>query len=114
MTPALLAGQEIVAVDTRRPVPGNLVVFEHPSQSDFWMVKRLADESGWVTSDNDDHEHTDSRTLCRLDLDHPRGAGGCTQHEEARAHTCQAMGSRGVGRHRAKVIRVQGGSPTAA
>lgn len=68
MTPALQPGEEIVAVDTRRPVPGNLVVFEHPSQRDFWMVKRLADESGWVTSDNDEHEHTDSRTFGRLDL----------------------------------------------
>ncbi len=69
MTPALQPGQEIVAVDTRRPVPGNLVVFEHPARRDFWMVKRLADESGWVTSDNEDHEHTDSRTLGHLEFD---------------------------------------------
>jgi len=33
------------------------------------MVKRLADGAGWVTSDNEDHEHTDSRTLGRLELD---------------------------------------------
>lgn len=69
MTPALQHGQEIVAVDTRRPVPGNVVVFEHPGQPGFWMVKRLADGSGWVTSDNEDHEHTDSRTLGHLDVD---------------------------------------------
>lgn len=67
MTPALQPGQEIVAVDTLRPVPGNLVVLEHPHQRDFWMVKRLADETGWVTSDNEEHEHTDSRTLGHLD-----------------------------------------------
>lgn len=68
MTPVLQPGQEIVAVDTRRPVPGNLVVFEHPGRHDFWMVKRLANESGWVTSDNEDHEHTDSRTFGHLEI----------------------------------------------
>jgi len=69
MAPALQPDQEVVAIGTRRPQPGNLVVFEHPGRPGFWMVKRLADETGWVTSDNEDHEHTDSRTLGRLHLD---------------------------------------------
>jgi DNA-3-methyladenine glycosylase II len=66
MAPTLQSGQEVVAVTTRDPQPGNLVVFEHPGQPGFWMIKRLADETGWVISDNDDHDHTDSRTLGRI------------------------------------------------
>lgn len=63
MTPTLQPGQEVVAVNTRPPKPGNLVVFEHPERSDFWLIKRLADEHGWVVSDNEVMSDTDSRTL---------------------------------------------------
>jgi DNA-3-methyladenine glycosylase II len=66
MAPTLQSGQEVVAVNTRDAQPGNLVVFEHPGQPGFWLIKRLADETGWVISDNDDHDHTDSRTLGRI------------------------------------------------
>jgi DNA-3-methyladenine glycosylase II len=66
MVPTLQSGQEVVAVNTRDAQPGNLVVFEHPGQPGFWLIKRLADETGWVISDNDDHDHTDSRTLGRI------------------------------------------------
>lgn len=69
MTPTLQPGQEVVAVSTRRPEPGNLVVFEHPQRADFWLIKRLADDSGWVVSDNESHSDSDSRTLGRVPLD---------------------------------------------
>lgn len=73
MTPTLHPGQEVVAVDTRRAVPGNLVVFEHPRRRGFWLVKRLADETGWVSSDNEELGDTDSRTLGVLPVEllHP-------------------------------------------
>lgn len=69
MTPTLQPGQEVVAVDTRGPDPGDLVVFEHPHRQGFWLIKRLADESGWITSDNEELGDTDSRTLGRLSID---------------------------------------------
>ena len=69
MVPTLQPGQEVVAVDTRPPEPGNLVVFEHPGRPDFWLIKRLADDTGWISSDNEEASDTDSRTLGRLPLD---------------------------------------------
>jgi DNA-3-methyladenine glycosylase II len=63
MVPTLRPGQEVVAVDTRRPTVGNLVVFEHPERPGFWLIKRLVDDSGWVLSDDPDHGDSDSRTL---------------------------------------------------
>ena len=69
MTPTLQPGQEVVATSTRRAEPGNLVVFEHPGRDGFWLVKRLIDETGWVSSDNEDLGDTDSRTLGRLPLE---------------------------------------------
>ncbi|MGD2059768.1 MAG: S26 family signal peptidase [Acidimicrobiia bacterium] len=63
MSPTLQPGQEVVAVNTREPVPGNLVVFEHPERAGFWLIKRLLDETGWVTSDNAKVADSDSRTL---------------------------------------------------
>ena len=69
MTPTLQPGQEVVAVDTRPPEPGNLVVFEHPGRPDFWLIKRLADDTGWITSDNEEASGTDSRTLGRVPLE---------------------------------------------
>jgi DNA-3-methyladenine glycosylase II len=73
MTPTLRPGDEVVAIDTRRAVPGNLVVFEHPGREGFWLVKRLIDESGWVLSDNEALGEADSRTLGPIPLDrlHP-------------------------------------------
>jgi DNA-3-methyladenine glycosylase II len=73
MTPTLQPGQEVVAVSTRRAKPGNLVVFEHPGRSGFWLIKRLADDSGWITSDNEELGDADSRTLGRIPVDdlHP-------------------------------------------
>lgn len=69
MTPTLQPGQEVVAVNTRRAVSGNVVVFEHPERPGFWLIKRLADESGWIGSDNEEHSDTDSRTLGRIPVD---------------------------------------------
>lgn len=73
MTPTLQPGQEVVAVSTRPAEPGNLVVFEHPHRSDFWLIKRLADADGWIVSDNEAVGDTDSRTLGPIPLDrlHP-------------------------------------------
>ena len=69
MTPTLQPGQEVVAVDTRQAEPGNVVVFEHPARPGLWLIKRLADESGWITSDNEELSDTDSRTLGRIPID---------------------------------------------
>ena len=69
MTPTLHPGQEVVAVDTRLPEPGNLVVFEHPGRRGLWLIKRLSDRSGWIVSDNEELSDTDSRTLGRLPLE---------------------------------------------
>jgi DNA-3-methyladenine glycosylase II len=69
MTPTLQPDQEVVGVNTRGAEPGNLVVFEHPGRPGFWLIKRLGDESGWVVSDNDEHDHTDSRTLGRIPIE---------------------------------------------
>jgi DNA-3-methyladenine glycosylase II len=73
MTPTLQPGQEVVAVSTRTARPGNLVVFEHPARPGFWLIKRLSDNSGWISSDNEELGDTDSRTLGRLPLErlHP-------------------------------------------
>lgn len=72
MIPTLQPGQEVVAVTTRRAVAGNLVVFEHPQRRDFWLIKRLADESGWVVSDNPEAGDSDSRTLGHIPVDRLR------------------------------------------
>jgi DNA-3-methyladenine glycosylase II len=69
MTPTLQPGQEVVAVTTRRAMPGNLVVFEHPNRPGFWLVKRLVAETGWVESDNAEVSEADSRTLGPIALD---------------------------------------------
>ncbi|MFZ0015040.1 MAG: S26 family signal peptidase [Acidimicrobiia bacterium] len=66
MSPTLQPGQEVVAVDTRQARPGNLVVLPHPGRSGMWLIKRLVDESGWVTSDNADDHSFDSATLGAL------------------------------------------------
>jgi DNA-3-methyladenine glycosylase II len=70
MLPNLRPGQEIVAVDTRQPGIGDVVVFEHPERDDFWLVKRvaipphpIAEDQAWVSSDNPDVTRADSRTL---------------------------------------------------
>lgn len=63
MLPTLQTGQEVVASNTRRAEPGNLVVFEHPDREAFWLVKRLVDDAGWVTSDNASDSSDDSNTL---------------------------------------------------
>lgn len=70
MLPNLRPGQEIVAVDTREPQIGDVVVFEHPKRDDFWVVKRLAepphrigDDEAWVLSDNTEATRADSRTI---------------------------------------------------
>lgn len=69
MTPTLHPGQEVVAVTTRQAMPGNLVVFEHPRRLDFWLVKRLVDETGWVMSDNPEVSDADSRSLGPIPVD---------------------------------------------
>jgi DNA-3-methyladenine glycosylase II len=70
MRPTLVPGDEVVATSSRRPEIGDLVVFEHPSRSNFWMVKRcappprpIASDDVWVLSDNLDVTTADSRSL---------------------------------------------------
>jgi DNA-3-methyladenine glycosylase II len=76
MLPALTPGDEIVATDSRTPRLGELVVFEHPGRTGFWMVKRLVGPPspipaghGWVMSDNEGVTLADSRTLGPVSLD---------------------------------------------
>lgn len=69
MTPTLQPGQEVVATNTGRPTPGDLVVFEHPDREGFWLIKRLIDENGNVLSDNQELGSDDSRSLGLLPLD---------------------------------------------
>ena len=63
MLPTLQPDQEVVAVSTRRPEPGNLVVFEHPNQKGLWLIKRLVDNEGTVSSDNRADSWNDSGEL---------------------------------------------------
>jgi DNA-3-methyladenine glycosylase II len=68
MTPTLQPGDEVVASDSLTPVPGDLVVFEHPQRTGFWMIKRLIDEDGRVLSDNRTVTEADSRTMGPIDV----------------------------------------------
>ena len=70
MLPALRPGEEIVATDSRRPVPGEIVVLPHPSRDGFWLVKRMVepnasipDGMAWVLSDNHEATRADSRSF---------------------------------------------------
>lgn len=74
MLPNLRPGDEVVAVDTRPPRVGDVVVFEHPERDGFWVIKRMAepphpidDSQAWVVSDNPEVTRADSRTLGALD-----------------------------------------------
>lgn len=69
MLPTLRPGQEVVAVNTRRPEPGNVVVFEHPAKEGTWLIKTLVNADGWVASDNEGDASDDSRTLGNISLD---------------------------------------------
>jgi len=40
MVPTLRPGDRVLTWE-RRPVRGDIVVFEHPNRPDFWMVKRV-------------------------------------------------------------------------
>ncbi len=76
MRPNLSPGDELVAVDTRRPTIGDVVAFPHPSRSDFWLIKRVAEapvpitpDEVWVLSDNMEATRSDSRTLGALPIE---------------------------------------------
>ena len=76
MLPALPPGEEIVATDSRRPLPGEVVVLPHPDQDDFWLVKRLVesdasipDDMAWVLSDNHEATRADSRSFGPIPID---------------------------------------------
>ncbi|MGD2103110.1 MAG: hypothetical protein PVG83_12835 [Acidimicrobiia bacterium] len=73
MIPALEPDQEVVASDSQRPSPGEVVAFEHPARPGYWLIKRLADENGWVTSDNTHDAGHDSRQLGHIPMEalHP-------------------------------------------
>ena len=64
MEPTLVDGQGLIAVSSASARPGRLRVFEHPSERDFWLVKRVESVDGAmmrVVSDNLDVETVDSR-----------------------------------------------------
>lgn len=74
MLPNLRPGDEVVAIDSRSPEVGDVVVFPHPRRDDFWLVKRMAvppreigDDEAWVLSDNPAPTRADSRTLGPID-----------------------------------------------
>ena len=70
MLPALRPGEEIVVTDSRRPLPGEIVVLPHPDRDGFWLVKRMVEPStsvphdmAWVLSDNQEVTKADSRSF---------------------------------------------------
>jgi len=70
MLPALAPGDEVAAVDDRRPVVGEVVVFPHPEREGFWMIKRSARpprpigaDRMWALSDNAEAGRADSRVF---------------------------------------------------
>lgn len=76
MRPNLRPGDEVVAVDTRRPSIGDVVAFPHPSRDGFWLIKRvasapqpIASDQVWVLSDNSEVTVADSRTFGPLPAD---------------------------------------------
>lgn len=76
MRPNLSPGDEVVAVDSRRPTLGDVVAFPHPARTDFWLIKRVADspepipeDHVWVLSDNIGATRSDSRTLGALPIE---------------------------------------------
>jgi DNA-3-methyladenine glycosylase II len=68
MMPFLRPGDEVVATSSRSPVPGDVVAFPRPGQPETWLIKRLADHSGRVSSDNTADSALDSRDLGLLDV----------------------------------------------
>lgn len=75
MLPTYTPGDEIVATDSRRPQTKAMVVFPHPHQADFWMIKRvgkpphrIGPEQIWVTSDNQSATTSDSRAFGAVDV----------------------------------------------
>ncbi|HEX6287415.1 MAG TPA: S26 family signal peptidase [Acidimicrobiia bacterium] len=68
MLPTLQPGQEVVAVNTRTPRPGNLVVFQHPNDTSLWLIKRLVDDEGTVLSDNREDSAHDSHDFGPIHL----------------------------------------------
>lgn len=76
MRPNLRPGDEVVAVDSRRPGPGDVVAFPHPTRADFWLIKRvvrppepIASDHTWVLSDNPEVTRADSRALGALPVE---------------------------------------------
>ena len=76
MRPNLTPGDEVVAVDARRPALGDIVAFPHPNRTDFWLIKRvgaapepIGPDEVWVMSDNVEATRSDSRTFGPLPID---------------------------------------------
>jgi hypothetical protein len=66
MEPALVDGQGLVAVRTRRAVAGQVRCVEHPLVPGFWLVKRVGTVEGdsmTLVSDNDAVATVDSRAF---------------------------------------------------
>ena len=67
MEPTLVDGQGLIAVPTRTAEVGELRCLQHPDQTGFWLVKRVAevhaDGTMSVLSDNRDATLADSRSF---------------------------------------------------
>ena len=68
MLPSLKPGVEVVASSSLKPVPGDIVAFPDPSDAGQWLIKRLANSEGVVTSDNPDDSSHDSTDFGPIDL----------------------------------------------
>ena len=67
MEPTLVDGQGLITVLAGRPKVGQIRCFEHPSETGFWLVKRIDalhdDGTMTVLSDNRSSTLADSRSF---------------------------------------------------
>lgn len=83
MLPTLQPGQQVLvdlrAYTDRPPLPGDVVLAEHPSERGFLLVKRVHKTSGdgvWLLGDNAE-ETTDSRAFGEVPFERLRGRVVC-------------------------------------
>jgi len=72
MEPTLVAGQGLIGLRTRRVEVGELRCVEHPTNAEFWLVKRVESIDGdtmRVVSDNTAVSAVDSRRFGPVPID---------------------------------------------
>jgi nickel-type superoxide dismutase maturation protease len=110
MVPTLRGGDFVVAVRTRRPRRGAVVVVEHPDRPGLEIVKRVAAVPGdvvrgrtlgpneyWVLGDHPSRS-TDSRTFGAVSSGHIKGVVAFRYWASARWSASEADGSALAGR----------------